>query len=187
MADNPALHFRALLDLRLNSDSGLLKCDGFLAVAVDRMAQRRTVIGIDRDPLARAADRNVKLLAIDELNDRSVSIFTTTRSTVAPGSNARLMHSRSRCAGGVGVKRLLLVLLSVRRTALASSIATTVADSPLATLQRAIRRAKLNAIADGKDLCSGQKTSTPDERFGLYWTARTIIGADGDSVVFSCR
>ena len=50
MADNPALHFRALLDLRLNSDSGLLKCDGFLAVAVDRIAKRLTVIGIDRDP-----------------------------------------------------------------------------------------------------------------------------------------
>ena len=68
MADSPALHFCALFDLRLNSDSGLVKCDGLLAVAVDRMAKRLTVIGVNLDPVARAADRDVKLLSIDEFS-----------------------------------------------------------------------------------------------------------------------
>lgn len=68
MANGPALDFWGLTDLRPNSEPGLLKCDGLLAVAVDRMAKRLTVIGVDRDPVARAADRDVKLLSINEFN-----------------------------------------------------------------------------------------------------------------------
>ena len=68
MANGPALDFWGLTYLRPKSQSGRLKCDRLLAVAVYSMAERRAVIGVDRDFVARAADRDVKLLSINGFN-----------------------------------------------------------------------------------------------------------------------
>jgi len=66
--DAVARWFHCAPYLRLGAKAGVFECDGLLAVAVYGMAQLLTVIGVDRDPVASAADRNVKLLSIDEFN-----------------------------------------------------------------------------------------------------------------------
>jgi hypothetical protein len=57
-----------LLDLGLNSDSVLLKRDGFLAVAAHRMAKSLPIIGVDCYFVARTTNRDVKLLSIHQLD-----------------------------------------------------------------------------------------------------------------------
>jgi hypothetical protein len=63
-----ALQFSGRLHLRLKAYSGVLKCDRFLAIAVYRMTKRLSVIGIDRKPVAGAADRDVELVSIHKLD-----------------------------------------------------------------------------------------------------------------------
>ena len=63
-------------------------------------------------------------------------------------------------------------------------MATTVANSPLATLRARSGCSKLDPVADGEDPTLGTKHFDTGRTLGIVLDRSTIIDADGDSIVF---